>query len=197
MRRTTALQAAEAERAASAEAAYEGARLAAEAAQVAEKLQRMVAAAEAAISGAKEFMPPPRGRLPQGQDDVTSGRLGFISLTLAPLSDKRYENSRSFSLYASVATPRTNRGGDIIDWKLLSTKRSYTATSEHPEQQKLEAELEVRRMAWELLRTFLPREKATRKRRSCQAESSSAPRMTSARTAVASASTETQTEKLC
>ena len=63
-KREAALHTAEEERSAAAEGATEAAKVAAVAAQAATEMEQMKAAAEAAISGATEFMLPPQGHAP-------------------------------------------------------------------------------------------------------------------------------------
>ena len=176
------------------EAATAAAQAAAQAKEAAESVAVLVQQADAALAGAEQVAKPPRGHLPMLGEPASMGRLGHLSLSVTPVNDQRYEFSGKYSLYVCVAVP-VMTAGQVSDWRAVSDKRTYTSAGGLPEACSADAEREVQRMAWKLMRPHLPREKATRKRKAPTVDTM--PRRASFRLATGGAGGEAASDNRC
>ena len=142
-----------------AEAAEEAAE--AKASEAAEKAAAAVRAAEQAESRVDYASAPPQGRMPAHGEPSSTGQAGALRVTATPYNDRRYEFSRAYNIYVSVAVLKGSGGR----WEALTRQTTYTATSTDPEDCQTEALAEARRIAWSLLeQTWQHSEKKKRRR---------------------------------
>ena len=135
-----------------------------EAAALAELQQQQAEAAAQAANGIKVALPAPKGRLPQNGEPLEAGRMG-ASVSLAPQTDARYEDSGAFSIYATAVLPRRGASGQLTGWLTKKDKVVYTAKGATPQERAADASAEGNRLAWKLLNQALRQKGPPRRRK--------------------------------
>ena len=133
------------EEATAAEAAAEAARLNAEAS---ERRARAAACAPEQRQGQAQ-----KGVKP---DDGNPGRSGYLSFSVKPIKEDRYDEPYRFSLYASVLVPKPSKSkSKSHPWRTETIAKTFTSREATLELRQQEAESHLHSLIWKVLKPFM------------------------------------------